>query len=438
MTDLKGLFDGLADQAKFYGYDAMMLARARRRGRRRRLARRVAPVVAGLVVLGVVTTAAMPDATGLGRSGELARVYQLYLPPFDRPTSLGWLPTDVTVDDHAPPLPAAAVGPAVGWYRIGDPDTDFPIGDRPPSRGPDQPTGIVLVTVTGRQYSFLPPVVAYSNAPAGYGDAPLEALSPDGRWLVEVAGGNAVARDLETTRELPLARADGGWAWSPDGRLLSIERTPDNTPNATVSGVTIDLSTGHSTSWNIPDVGPLTLSAVRDTGALVLVAGGASRDLRVIVDDPTSVQPRNDNTFRLSGMVDPIYVPTGGATILLRTSADNGRVPGDIVALDLATGTLSHVCQLPMPVLSMPRTGPTVPVPSPTATPSLLLAVNHSDYREIITTLPQGILLAHHWFASNQFHTSLELVDTTNQQLTSVTRINGTVPQIHIIAGPPR
>jgi hypothetical protein len=62
--------------------------------------------------------------------------------------------------------------------------------------------------------------------------------------------------------------------------------------------------------------------------------------------------------------------------------------------------------------------------------------IDQSDYRVIVASAPQGILLAHHWFVAGTFMSSLELLDPATDRLTTVTQISGTVPEIHVIDGP--
>jgi Tol biopolymer transport system component len=330
-------------------------------------------------------------------------------------------------------LPASAVGPAIAYYWTGNPQTGVP-DPHAGTSAKGQSAGVVLVTASGKQYTFTPPDTKTAFTVPG--------LSPDGRWLLLGQAGNTMTlRDLESGSQKQLDLTTE-YAWSSDGRLLALryDRSPD--PQATTV-VTLDLRTGHTSTKVIRNTQMLSLVAVRDSGVLVFAPPGdativQSPTFPVALYDPSSAALLQDLTLTLSGTSGPALVTPDGLTVLARRSAGPGNLPGDIVAYDIATGAMSTHA-LPSPIQSQT----TVPDPY-SSDPHVFVQVDRSDTRGIVDVLTQGVLLAHRSYLPGQFRSDLELFDLATGRLTTVTRISGvlgvigTAPQIYVIGGPPR
>jgi hypothetical protein len=248
-----------------------------------------------------------------------------------------------------------------------------------------------------------------------------------------------VLRDLESSSQRPLPLTIEV-AWSPDGRLLAMRSDQGLDPQA-ATVITLDLRTGHTSTTVVSTTQPLSLTAVRDTGVLVFARPGDvdnSPIFPVALYDPSSGQSLHDLTLTPSGTSGPALVTPDGLTVLMRRGTGLGNLPGDIMAYDIASGAMS-THGLPSPIQSQAA------VPDPESSdPHVFVQIDRSDARGIVAVLPQGVLLAHHWYSSGQFRSDLELFDLATGRLVTVTRISGVLavigaaPQIYVIGGPPR
>ncbi|HEV7712834.1 MAG TPA: hypothetical protein VGP16_31870 [Asanoa sp.] len=228
MTGLREHFAETASGAKHYDVTEVVVRRA---GRRRQLTRAVAAAAAI-----VVATSAAAVLTGRGPAAPaLAEVDATGPAVAGR---LDWLPqTFGTSGAVLPDLPSdRGVGEGALIYRRGEKD--------------------LLLTSDGGTY-----VVP--------GDG-VRGLSPDGRWLAYGAGGELVLRSLVDTRIRRAADSDVG-GWSSDGKqVVLVLRMPGGqpTPVATI----LDPADGTNQTVPIPDQewwGPRGLSP---DGQLVLTA----------------------------------------------------------------------------------------------------------------------------------------------------------------------
>jgi hypothetical protein len=400
---LKDLLDELAESAKLYELDDRMMAGAYRRRRVRQLA----PFAAATVLVAIVAMFWLPLSPGMHQDEPVS-------------TAITWLPSNITVPQNAPALPRTAVGPAVCYYLVGNADVGWPL---------DVATGaaqgrVVLVTAAGQQYES-----EYRYDPAGTVVDDLLSLSPNGRWLVLVRDGLPLLRDLDGGDERTLAVVPDRVAWSPDGRRLVLESglTLGN-PSGTIAITSIDLSTLRSSIRYISGAGALALGAVRDSGVLVFTNAIGSGSIAGTLYDPAAAQPRHDLRLPVAGGFEPnILVTPDGLRILLREV--HSMAPGDIIELDLAAAAISKRYALPTPTFQQTL----VPYGSGNR-----FAADLGDWRDIVAVLPQGLLLAHHWYASHQFRASLELLDSTTGRLSIVTRFVGVVAKIDVAASPTR
>jgi hypothetical protein len=349
MSTMSELLAEVADEAR--NYDAT--DHAVRAMRRQRRFRRIAPMaVAVVVLLGLGVTAAIFRTT----DGESLPTGPSIVDGL--PRSLGAGPTQPFPEDRA-------VGPAALVYR------SLPSLDG------------VLVTTDGARYRLPDQAIG---------------LSPDGRWLVTLRGGQALVRDLTGTTTWTLTsepKAPYRLVWAKDGTRLA--EHGDEEP-ATV----LDLATGAVHQVSVGSSPQARLCGLQDTGALVVCARaetGTVLELSTVdsvtgeqlshrsVDVPGVLSENERKGLNIMGY-DYIQPMAGATTLLLPIYRylDAGiALPSDALVLRVDTATI--VQRLTMPVNREPAA-----VPDPASN-----GVRYM-YQEVWLTRPSpsgGLLLIH-------------------------------------------
>jgi hypothetical protein len=398
MNTLKDLLDDVAEQAKLYDSMDRALAVARRR---RRVAR-VAPLaLAAALAIGLAAVWLPLHRSGVDGDGA---------------ATVSWLPDRITVPKKAPPpLPTDhGVAPGSVVYQAGD--------------------KTVLVTEDGRQYGL-------PRAWTGY----VRGVSPDGRWLAIETGDKVLLRDLSGTGQIEVAGGGAGFAaqdsWSPDGRWFAVwsAKIASNTmdPDVDPRITTVDLDSRKQQT--VPISGNVRLTGVLDSGDVALADRVSpfqvttSTSIRLSIFNPQTRQVRHryqiDFTPWLSAkerQVRPFIFPevepllADGRTLLLRpvvpvTGTYGASATDDVLAVDLATGTLTRRYYLPDP-------RGTSSTKDTTVISGLLLGA----------VLPEGVLYVHEHFGGNM---SLELLDLSTGRLQVVSTMSQDVTYIAAIRG---
>ncbi|MEU7947364.1 hypothetical protein AB0C50_22025 [Micromonospora taraxaci] len=290
----------------------------------RRRRRWFAVALAGLLLAGAVgVTAWRTSANRPPASADVAA-------PGSTPKLLAGLPDRLL----PPPTPTAlptdrAVGRAALLYQINDPKNFTAAnGDLP-----QLPT--YLVTATGDQFSVAPTTMGAVN----------QALSPDGRWLVQRRDRQWWIRDLTGTTDRAAPPGHEVRQWSTDGRTLLLGQTA----GASEAFTTFTLSTG--------ELRPLALPAMPARRMLAFLDG---REVATAEFDlGPNHQPRNQLTITIQDVdgrnARSVSIPT-------TQQVSPGDIRNAVVPLVRGGGDPATVWALVAPQEEIPTGQPAAPM----------------------------------------------------------------------------